>query len=656
MRIKMENSNALIGTAMLTAIWDQTHKDNLELLKPFITYLVGKNASIQDEINITKIINEMDEEFGFPNIPKAVIEKIFNRMKKIIIRNDKKYYLIKDLSEEVKKFDENKNQIQDESDKVINNLMEYLKSSNKNFNKITIEETKKLLYIFFEKNGFITLENIESLKNIGEYKTDQANYYIAKFILDENKNNTRVFNSIYKIVCGFMLANTIYIQVENDNKASLKNLNCYLDTPILLNLLELKTEEQNGSAKLLVELLEKKQARIKCFEHNYNEVYSIIYAYKENIGKYRDKTLEGLDKKNYTYSDVERLLDNLKSLLKKKHVDVEEKPSYEDYSAVIDEQGLEDYLKEKYKDRIEKKEKVLGPDIDSISAISRLRKGKYVKKLEESKAIFVTNNYDLIKYSNLFLNKKEFGEISYSISDVELTTILWLKTFKTNPDLPKFKLIENARLALEPSNQIMERFKDVIEKMKEEELINDTDVFENLKTNLYYKAELMEKIEGDGDNITNEVVRGIIDKQTENLQLQLDVANEKINQLENEKQLNESKKKDTRKLIEKECLDKASRIGKRIGKMLKIIIYLIYFIIIGYCTYVTYKDIFLEKNTISFSTVVLFLIAFCGLIDMSFSKMHFIIKFLKRKQDTVQEMLYNKFLKSEKNKRKDLYS
>ena len=484
MRIKMENSNALIGTAMLTAIWDQTHKDNLELLKPFITYLVGKNASIQDEINITKIINEMDEEFGFPNIPKAVIEKIFNRMKKIIIRNDKKYYLIKDLSEEVKKFDENKNQIQDESDKVINNLMEYLKSSNKNFNKITIEETKKLLYIFFEKNGFITLENIESLKNIGEYKTDQANYYIAKFILDENKNNTRVFNSIYKIVCGFMLANTIYIQVENDNKASLKNLNCYLDTPILLNLLELKTEEQNGSAKLLVELLEKKQARIKCFEHNYNEVYSIIYAYKENIGKYRDKTLEGLDKKNYTYSDVERLLDNLKSLLKKKHVDVEEKPSYEDYSAVIDEQGLEDYLKEKYKDRIEKKEKVLGPDIDSISAISRLRKGKYVKKLEESKAIFVTNNYDLIKYSNLFLNKKEFGEISYSISDVELTTILWLKTFKTNPDLPKFKLIENARLALEPSNQIMERFKDVIEKMKEEELINDTDVFENLKTNL----------------------------------------------------------------------------------------------------------------------------------------------------------------------------
>lgn len=656
MRIKMENSNALIGTAMLTAIWDQTHKDNLELLKPFITYLIGKSTNIQEEINIEKIIKGMDEEFGFPNIPKAVIVKIFNRMKKIIIRNEKKFYLIKDLSEETQKFDENKNQIQDESNKVINSLMEYLRKCNKNFKNITLEETKKLLNIFLEKNGFITIENIENLKNIGEYKTDQANYYIAKFILDENENDTRIFNSIYKIVCGFMLANTIYIQVENDNKASLKNLDCYLDTPVILNLLELKTEEQNNSTKLLIELLEKKQARIKCFEHNYREVYSIIYAYKENLKKYRYKTLEGLDIKKYTYSDVERLLDNLKNLLKKKHVEVVEKPSYDDYGAVIDEQGLEFFLKEKYKDKIEKKEKVLVPDVDSISAISRLRKGKFVKKLEESKAIFVTTNYDLIKYSNLFLNKKEFGEISYSISDIELTTILWLKTFRTNPELPKLKLIENARLSLEPSNQIMERFKDVIEKMKEEELINDTDVLENLKTNLYYKAELMEKIEGDSDNITNEVVRGIIDKQTENLQIQLDVAKEKISQLEHEKQISENKKKDTRKMIEKECFTKASKISEIIGKIIKILIYVICSMIICYGTYITYIDIIVEKETISASAIALFLIAFAGLADMSFSKMHFIIRTLKIKQKSFQEYLYNKFLKLEKNRRKDLYN
>ncbi len=652
----MENSNTLIGTAMLTAIWDQTHKDNLELLKPFIIYLIGKSTNIQDEINISQIIKEMDEEFGFPNIPKAVIIKIFNRMKKILLRKNKKFYLIKDLSKEVKEFVENKNQIRDESDKVINNLMEYLKKCHNNFEKITMDETKKLLNVFLEKNGFITIENIENLKNVGEYKTDQANYYIAKFILNENEKNTRIFEGIYKIVCGFMLANTIYIQVENDNKASLKNLDCYLDTPLILSILELKTEEQNNSAKLLVDLLEKKQAKIKCFEHNYKEVYSIIYAYKENIGKFKEKTLEGLDVKKYTYTDVERLLDNLKNILKKKHIEIEEKPSYDDYNIVIDEQGLEEFLKEKYKDKIEKKEKVLGPDIDSISAISRLRKGKNVTKLEESKAIFVTTNYDLIKYSNLFLNKSEFGEISYSISDIELTTILWLKTFKTNPDLPKFKLIENARLSLEPNSQIMERFKDVIEKMKEEELINDTDVLENLKTNIYYKTELMEKIQGDGDNLTDDIVRGIIDKKTENLQIELDVAKEKIIQLEKEKEVNENKRKISRKMIEEECKNKAHKISKWLGKILRILIYAIFLLLLSYCCYITYIDIIEGQENISVSTIMLFIIAITGIIDMSCSKMNFIIKFLKKNQNNVQEYFYNKFMKLEKNKRKDLYN
>lgn len=656
MRIKMENTNALIGTAMLTAIWDQTHKDNLELLKPFIIYLIGKNTNVQDEINITQIIKKMDEEFGFPNIPKAVIIKIFNRMKKIVLRRDKKYFLIKDLGEETKEFDSNKIQISEESDNVVTKLMEYLKECHKNFENITIEETKQLLNIFLERNGFVALENIENLKSVGEYKTDQANYYIAKFILNENEKNTNVFNGIYKIVCGFMLANTIYIQVENDNKASLKNLNCYLDTPLLLNILELKTEEQNNSTKLLVELLEKKQAKVKCFEHNYKEVYSIIYAYKENIGKYRDKTLEGLDIKKYTYSDVERLLDNLKGLLKRKHIEIEEKPSYDDYSAVIDEQGLEEFLKEKYKDRFEKKEKVIGPDIESISAISRIRKGKEAKKLEESKAVFVTTNYDLIRYSNKFLNKSEFGEISYTISDIELTTVLWLKTFKTNPELPKFKLIENARLSLEPTNLIMERFKDVIEKMKKEDLINDTDVLENLKTNIYYKTELMEKIQGDSDNITDEVVRGIIDKKTENLQIELDVAKEKIMQLEKEKEANEHKRESSRELIEKECKDKANKISNWIGIGIKIIIYIIFVMLLSYSCYITYNDIIKNKETITFSIIALFIIAIAGIIDMSYSKMHFIIRLLKKRQNNVKEYFYNRFIKIERNKRKDLYN
>ena len=120
--------------------------------------------------------------------------------------------------------------------------------------------------------------------------------------------------------------------------------------------------------------------------------------------------------------------------------------------------------------------------------------------------------------------------------------------------------------------------------------------------------------------------------------------------------MEKKKKKDTRQTIEKECLKRANRISKLIGIVLKILFYLLFGIIIGYSTHITYIDTIVEKETISIAAIVLFLIAFVGLIDMSYSKMHFIIKILKRKQDNVKEYLYNKFLKKEKNKRKDLYN
>ena len=36
----MKNDNALISTAVLTAIWDDSHKDNIELVIPFVSNII----------------------------------------------------------------------------------------------------------------------------------------------------------------------------------------------------------------------------------------------------------------------------------------------------------------------------------------------------------------------------------------------------------------------------------------------------------------------------------------------------------------------------------------------------------------------------------------------------------------------------------------
>ena len=82
----MENTNVLIGTAMLTAIWDQTRKDNLELLKPFVTYLIGKNTNVEDKYK--KSIEE------FLKLKKPSVQLISTLIDKIVIDDEKNIEIV----------------------------------------------------------------------------------------------------------------------------------------------------------------------------------------------------------------------------------------------------------------------------------------------------------------------------------------------------------------------------------------------------------------------------------------------------------------------------------------------------------------------------------------------------------------------------------
>ena len=55
----MSKDNALISTAVLTAIWDESHKDNIELIKPFVLEIINKSYSINQELDETYIIDQM---------------------------------------------------------------------------------------------------------------------------------------------------------------------------------------------------------------------------------------------------------------------------------------------------------------------------------------------------------------------------------------------------------------------------------------------------------------------------------------------------------------------------------------------------------------------------------------------------------------------
>ena len=125
----MKNDNALISTAILTAIWDDSHKDNIELVIPFVSNIIFNKFKVNDLIDEEYIIRQLKEKFCFNKFPHAVLKIVLNRMKRrnILKLDNKKFILTKDLKDEAKEFEDRLNIAKLETSKVISAITKYLK-------------------------------------------------------------------------------------------------------------------------------------------------------------------------------------------------------------------------------------------------------------------------------------------------------------------------------------------------------------------------------------------------------------------------------------------------------------------------------------------------------------------------------------------------
>ena len=556
----MNKDNALISTAVLTAIWNETHKDNIELIKPFVLEIINKSYSINQELDETFIINQLREKYCFNRFPMAVLKIVLTRLKKdkIIRTENKKFILSKDVSKETELFNNKrlvaKNEVKETIDEVIIYLSEQIGK------KVSQADAEKYFSDFISSYGYNTYENINSIKGINR-KTEFTNYLIGEFICNEGKNNSNVFKSILKIIEGHMIANAIYLQIENDNKASLKKLTCYFDSPFILRVFGLKSDEENKSAKELYDLLSKYGANISCFRHTYKEVYNIINFYKNNIGKSKESTLEYLDEQNYTEGQVDLLLSSLETRFKQYKIEIVDKPDFAlNKKYMIDYKSLEDKLiAHKEKRNAYFSENSISNDVDSVSSINILRKGNHVSKIENCNYIFVTTYHYLKVASKEIMTELTDTDIGLVIDDLDLTTILWFKDFENNSELPKLRLVENALAATNASDEILKKAIPIFESIKKDNSSLDLESVSNYLTKHYLKASgYVDMVKNDPDLVTKKSMIDFLSKKDDelkkkekeledtkkrNLKLQSDIQNNFIKEAEIEVEANYNKRK-----------------------------------------------------------------------------------------------------------------
>ena len=477
-----------------------------------------KKTNVGDKIDLQIVKNHFESEFGYKNTSVYVIQKILNRNSAKFKKEKGNYYLSVNLDSDVQEFESRRTEGKKQREVVIQSLSEWLSKRVSTKYQDNDPLTERALVHFFRERGILASEGNDSLETI-PLKNNEEDYYIAQFIIRESKTDSLVYKYITDMVTGFFISTAYSLQALNGNikSAKFQKTKVYLDTRIVLRSLGLSSDEENKAAKELIQMIRDKGALIVCFYHNYMEVSSILKAFYHNLergGSAKEGfTLEALVNDEATAEDVKSLISTLKAKMKANGIEVEDSPTKEYHSegvdnsnAFIKEDELGDQLKEfvGYKD-----EKPLENDIDSIASIYYIRNGVPTTRIEESKALFLTPNIKLSKTANSFLfsNKYYTGEeVSGIVSDLDLASIMWIKTYSVDSTFPQLKLLENAVAALRPSQSFLNALDSQIDKYQRDGDI-DEEYAEAIRMDHYAIEEITRMTCGMESKITKEVVK-----------------------------------------------------------------------------------------------------------------------------------------------------
>lgn len=510
MRWDTMNHNVLISTAMLNALWENKHTDALDLLIPFLRYAIAKTTNKGDIIDVGKVTNCFKDEYGYDDIPIGVIETMMNRLSpRTLLKSNKNYRLIVDLDNDCKEFEKKKTLYREQCDSVVTELRNYLNNSiiGAHYDDVS---TLKALIDFFVANGICLVKDTQLLQAL-KSKESRINYMIAQFILQEKKNNTVVFDYLSNMVGGFFVSTAISLQPHNNNliKSKYKELTCFLDTRIILCALGLHLPEENQSSQELIKMIRAEKATIKCFEHTFDEINDIICAYKASLQNPQWNksmhTLEAWDELKYSVSDVDSYLLNLRRRIENLGIEIVPRPVYETNNCDFDERALRDNLDSNI---LYRNKEGLTKDVDSISAVFRLRAGRYNYEIERARYIFVTTNIKLEHYTNRFFANQISNKTPIIITDTYLASITWLKSYSANKEYPQIKLLSHALASIEPSAALISTFLDKVDKIKSEGGLTE-DEAAIIRSDLFCRREAVRLTMGEPEAVTEQTVYDI---------------------------------------------------------------------------------------------------------------------------------------------------
>jgi hypothetical protein len=560
----------IAGLAILTGNLEE-ERDYIDLYVPLVAQCIWSvKPSV---ISITELQRQMKETFGM-QIPQNALKLVLNRANKrnYVSRQDATYVpnleAIAGLNFAARYQDTIR-----QHNATIKKLEKF--ASDRFDIKLTEAEADNALLAHFQKHDIEILEcliNVEKPLAVQPQSTKKLDFIVNSFIVESYENDPEGFKYIDTIVKGYFLSSTLFFPDLGRIKKRFRKTAVYFDTALLLRILGYEGTARQESCKELVGLLYQEGAALRCFRHTRDEVYNVLYAsmlaMKRSDIEHVSPTFNYLRRAGYGASEIELELALLDNKMGNMGISIVDKPEYSD-QLQIDELKLDKALQDETPFWHEKP-KQRKHDVDCLSAIYRLRRERQTIYVEDSVAVFVTANSALCKVSAQFFVAEghvDRSSIPMAVTDYALTSLLWLKTPMSAPDIPSKFVIAECYAAVEPSERLWQKYIEITSRLKEETKVSESEYYLLRYSQLVHK-ELMELIMGDENMITEGTVQEILEA------LKTEMRREDLAKLEQERHLREKEARKW-KSLNQNIEQKSRRIARCISISTLIIVMLI---------------------------------------------------------------------------------
>ena len=334
----------------------------------------------------------------------------------------------------------------------------------------------------------------------------QLDYLVASFILRVHKNNPHLFDIVVAAATGALVSEVILsLQRPSGDPQPMSGIKVALDSPLILDALELGHEGATPYAKKLIEQIQEAGAEAVVFEDTIEELRGALTAPLRNYEQ-RQETYGPLGRRLRRVSTVapyvRLILPRIREELHRLGIGVLEMTTVERAKrwrvfTEDNENRLGDALGTYERDNARRH------DARVISDVLRLRGRDHFTSITHAKLVFASRNVRLVSRARQFLTQQPMFASDYfppCISDRHLAGLLWISMGGGGETLSRLRLIANCSAAVVPRRDLVSRLHKFITELNPAMIVR----FNALMTNERTEYFLMDRTLSDAAVITQE--------------------------------------------------------------------------------------------------------------------------------------------------------